>query len=125
MNTHMLNGMWRFMFKVPPALWEKQIKKHRRRVLDDLKIMTPAHRRVHHFTVRNMPRRSRPLPAKNIADGLGLEIALVNDLLEDLERHMTFLFRDKNGAVTWAYPMTVEKTPHHLTFNDGSTCYAA
>jgi len=125
MNTYMLNGIWRFMFKVPPALWESQIRKHRRRVLDDLDFMTPLHRRVHHFSVRAMPGRSTPLPAREIADGLDLEIDRVNDMLRDLERHMTFLFRDKNGAVIWAYPMTVEKTPHHLTFDDGSTCYAA
>lgn len=125
MNNPILNGLWRFMFKVPPALWEKQIKKHRRRVLNDLDFMTPAHRRVHHFAVGAIPGRSTPLPPEEIADALQIETARVNHLLADLERHMTFLFRNRGGEVTWAYPMTVEKTPHHLTFDDGSTCYAA
>jgi transcription initiation factor IIE alpha subunit len=121
----MLNGIWRFMFKVPPALWEKQIKKHRRRVLHDLDFMTPGHRRVHHFTVNTIPGRSTPLPPEEIAGALNIEISKVNDILADLEQHMTFLFRDHQGAVTWAYPVTVEKTPHHLTFDDGRTCFAA
>ena len=125
MNTPIFSGLWRFMIKVPPALWEKQIKKHRRRILDDLDFMTPAHRRVHHYSVRAIPGRSTPLPAEEIADALDIEIAKVNDLLGDLERHMTFLFRNERGEVTWAYPMTVEKTPHRLTFDDGGTCYAA
>ncbi len=125
MNTHMLNGIWRFMFKVPPALWEKQIKKHRRRVREDLDFMTPGHRSVHHFTVRALPGRSTPLPAKEIARALDFDMASVNEMLADLEQHMTFLFRNKSGAVTWAYPVTVEKTPHHLTFDDGTTCFAA
>ena len=29
------------------------------------------------------------------------------------------------GAVTWAYPVTVDQTPHHLTFNTGEKIYAA
>ena len=36
MNKPMLTGIWRFMIKVPPAPWEKQIEKHRRRILSDL-----------------------------------------------------------------------------------------
>ncbi|MCG6879335.1 MAG: hypothetical protein LJE96_09345 [Deltaproteobacteria bacterium] len=125
MNDPILSGLWRFMIKVRPALWEKQIKKHRQRILDEQGFMTPAHRRVHHYSVRTIPGRSTPLPAEEIADALDMETTQVDDLLADLERHMTFLFRNKSGEVTWAYPMTTEKTPHRLTFDDGSTCFAA
>ena len=125
MNKPMMNGIWRFMIKVPPALWEKQIKKHRRHVLAGMGFMTPVHRRVHHHVVRSIPGRSTPLPSEEIAKALDLEIGDVNNILTDLEKHMTFLFRDKSGAVTWAYPVTVEKTPHHLTFDDNKTCYGA
>jgi len=38
---------------------------------------------------------------------------------------MTFLFRNKEGEVVWAYPVTVDKTPHHLTFSTGEQLYAA
>ncbi len=46
-------------------------------------------------------------------------------VLDDLEKHMTFLFRNKGGEVTWAYPVTVDKTPNHLTFSSGEQIYAA
>ena len=125
MNNHMMTGIWRFMIKVPPALWEKQIGKHRRHILADLAFMTPEHRRVHHFAVSSLPGRSTSLPPEEIASALKMEIGGVGKILADLEEHMTFLFRDESGTVTWAYPMTVEETPHHLTFDDGKTCHAA
>jgi hypothetical protein len=49
----------------------------------------------------------------------------VNAILDDLEKHMTFLFRNQAGEVVWAYPVTVEKTPHRVTFDTGETIYAA
>ncbi len=125
MNKPMMNGIWRFMLQVRTSLWEKQIKKHRRRILSDLEFMTPEHRRVHHHAVRSIPGRSTPIPSEEIANVLDLEIDHVHNILTDLEEHMTFLFRDKSGSVTWAYPVTVEETPHHLTFDNGKTCYAA
>jgi hypothetical protein len=49
----------------------------------------------------------------------------VNTILDDLEKKLTFLFRNEEGAVAWAYPVTVDKTPHHLTFSTGEQLYAA
>jgi len=49
----------------------------------------------------------------------------VNTILEDLERHMTFLFRNDDGAVIWAYPVTVDRTPHHVKLSTGEQVYAA
>jgi hypothetical protein len=38
---------------------------------------------------------------------------------------MTFLFRNEEGAVTWAYPVTVERTPHRVSLSTGEQVYAA
>ena len=38
---------------------------------------------------------------------------------------MTFLFRNPAGDVTWAYPVTVDQTPHQVTFSSGEKLYAA
>jgi hypothetical protein len=38
---------------------------------------------------------------------------------------MTFLFRNEQGAVAWAYPVTVDRTPHYVTFSTGEQVYAA
>ncbi len=90
-----------------------------------VRFMTPEHRRVHHFTVRELPRLEKPLLPEIIAQKLNMPRERVVFLLEDLEKHMTFLFRNSEGAVTWAYPVTIEKTPHHLTFSTGEEVYAA
>jgi len=38
---------------------------------------------------------------------------------------MTFLYRNVAGNVVWAYPVTVEQTPHRVIFNTGESIYAA
>jgi hypothetical protein len=91
----------------------------------DLGFMSPDHHRVRNYAVTELPRAGQPLPPASIAQALRLPVARVREILDDLERHMTFLFRDGEGAVTWAYPVTVERTPHHMTLNSGEQFYAA
>jgi hypothetical protein len=45
--------------------------------------------------------------------------------LTDLEARKIFLFRDGEGSVVWAYPVTAEQTPHRIRFRSGETLYAA
>ena len=125
MANQLLSGFWRLMLSVPPFLWEAQIARTRRKIQAGMDFMTPAHRAVHHFAVRELPRCGRPLPPEAIAAGLGLPEYQVNGLLADLEARMTFLFRNPLGEVTWAYPVTVAPTPHALAFCTGETLYAA
>lgn len=87
--------------------------------------MTEAHRRVHHFVVRELPRLGCPMAPDYIAENLDLPVDWVNTIIDDLETHMTFLFRNQRREVVWAYPLTVDKTPHHVTFHTGETLYAA
>ncbi len=49
----------------------------------------------------------------------------VRAIVDQLERKMIFLFRNQRGEVTWAYPVTAEPTPHHVTFTTGQQIYAA
>ena len=46
-------------------------------------------------------------------------------ILDELEKNMTFLFRNPDGEVTWADPVTVDQTPHHVSFSSGEQVYAA
>ena len=125
MGDHLMRGFWRYMIKVPPSLWKKEVSKHIRRVKGELDFMSNDHRRVHHWVVKELPISSKPLSPKTIAEQLDLPGKRVAEVLDDLEKHMTFLFRNGDGNVTWAYPVTVEKTPHHLTFSSGEQIYAA
>ncbi|MDJ0856552.1 MAG: hypothetical protein QNI88_15190 [Desulfobacterales bacterium] len=125
MANRLMSGFWRLMLSVPPFLWEKQVVRARGRIAAGMGFMTPDHRAVHHYSVRELPRLGGPLPPATIAAELELPERQVASLLADLEARMTFLFRNPAGEVTWAYPVTVETTPHALTFSTGARLYAA
>lgn len=125
MANQLMIGLWRYMIKVPPLLWQKQITNATRKFKKELGFMTPEHRRVHHFVVRQLPSLGEPMPPSYVAEQLNLPPDRVVSILDDLEKHMTFLYRNPQGNVIWAYPVTVEKTPHHVTFNTGEQLYAA
>jgi len=127
MKDRIMLGLWKYMLSIPPYIidMKKQLEKNKLRYEAAMGFMTPDHRRVHHFVVRELPKIGKPLPPELIATSLGLPQEKVVFILDELERHMTFLFRNRRGEVTWAYPVTVEKTPHHLTFSTGEQAYAA
>jgi hypothetical protein len=102
-------------------IWRRQVK-------EDpwvLEFMTEDHHRVRDFVVLEIPRAGKPLTPELIARALDLPLEQVADILNDLEHHMTFLFRNEAGAVAWAYPVTADTTPHHVTFSTGEQTYAA
>ncbi len=125
MKNRLMSGVWRYMLSVPPFLWEKQVLRSSRKIEAALGFMSRDHRAVHHCVVRELPRVGRPLSPEEVAERVGLPPERVTAILEDLEEHMTFLFRNRDGAVVWAYPVTVDRTPHRLTFSTGEELYAA
>jgi hypothetical protein len=125
MENSLLTGVWRYLVGVPPLLWEKQIEKASHKVKKSTEFMTPDHRRVHHYVVREMTRSGAPLPPETVSRELDLPLERTVDILRDLEVHLTFLYRNDRGQVVWAYPVTVEKTPHKITFRSGESLYAA
>jgi hypothetical protein len=125
MENKLLTGVWRYLVGVPPRLWEKQIEKARHKVKKSTRFMSPDHRRVHYFVVRELPRLGAPLAPETVSRELELTLERTVDILRDLEEHLTFLYRNMQGEVVWAYPVTVEKTPHRITFSSGESLYAA
>jgi hypothetical protein len=75
--------------------------------------------------VRELPGNGKPLSPELISNKLGFPADRVKDALDYLEKRMTFLYRNEDGDVVWAYPVTVDKTPHKITFNTGEKLYAA
>ena len=75
--------------------------------------------------MRELPRIGAPLTPDWIARQVNLPIETVVKILDDLEKNMAFLFRNGDGAVAWAYPVTVEPTPHRVTLSTGEQIYAA
>ena len=87
--------------------------------------MTPDHHRVRDFVVMELPRVAKPITPETIGQSLNIEQERVISILDELEKNMTFLYRNERGAVVWAYPVTVEPTPHRIAFSTGEQIYGA
>jgi len=111
--------------RVPCETWEESLVAVPEHAKTVLAFMTGEHHLVRNFAVRELPRAGAPLPPESISERLGLPLEKVQAILEDLERHMTFLFRNREGAVAWAYPVTVDPTPHRVSFSTGERLFAA
>ena len=126
MNKSLRLGLWKYLFPVPRPLWQKQVAQNERHTREQgLAFMGEDHHRVRNFVVVELPRVARPLSAALIAEKLKLPDERVVEILTDLEKHMTFVYRNPQGEVTWAYPVTVERTPHRVSFSSGEQIYAA
>jgi hypothetical protein len=87
--------------------------------------MSEEHHLVRNFVVSELARTGQPVQPEVISQRLKLSLARVNTLLDELEKNLFFLVRNLRGAVSWAYPVTVERTPHQLFFSTGEVLYAA
>ncbi len=125
MKKRMLLGVHRHTVGVPHFIWNRQVEGGARHNSERLAFMSPEHHAVRNFAVTELPRAGAPLPPEYIAGKLGLPLERVLAVLDDLEKHLTFLFRNEQGAVAWAYPVTAEPTPHRITFSSGEKLYAA
>lgn len=125
MKNNLLLGIWRYLFPIPSAIWQNEVAQSAKQNQARLAFMTPEHHRIRNLVVRELPRIGKPLTPDWIAQQVNLPIEKVAAILDDLEKHMTFLFRNAEGAVTWAYPVTVEPTPHRVTLTTGEQIYAA
>ncbi len=124
MTDKLLLGIRRYVIPVPRVVWEPLMKAGGRKARAHLSFMSEDHHRVRDFAVLELPRTGAPLSPAAIAGSLGLGLPRVRSILDELEQHLTFLFRSDGEAVTWAYPVTVEETPHHARFSSGEEAYS-
>jgi hypothetical protein len=113
------------MIPVPGMFWKDQIEKAARDTTKTMGFMTEAHHRVRDLVVREIPRMGKPLSPALIAQELDLPLEQVREILDELEVNMRFLYRGDGEKVTWAYPVTVDRTPHRVTYGTGEQGYAA
>jgi hypothetical protein len=125
MTETILLGQGNQILKVTRSEWEGHLADVPGHMQTRLSFMSPAHHAVRYFAVRELPRRGEPLPPEFIAEALDLSLDLTQTILEDLEKNLFFLVRNEAGAVTWAFPVTAERTPHRLTSSTGERFYAA
>ena len=125
MNKRLLLGLGRLLLPIPRAIWQRRFARGEQGGHSGLHFMTEEHHRVRDFVVLELPRAGAPLAPELIAAKLRLPVERVTVILDELEKHMTFVFRNSQGAVAWAYPVTVDRTPHRITFSTGEQVYAA
>jgi len=125
LSDTILLGQGRQITEIPRKEWEKNLSQISQHSEARLGFMSQEHHLVRNFVVRKLPRTSQPVQPDLISQSLELPLARVNTLLDELEKNLFFLVRNSQGAVSWAYPVTVEKTPHELVFSTGERLYGA
>ena len=120
MDENVLLGVGKHTMPLSPAMWRRHLS-----VGADLSFMSEVHHRVRNFVVIEIARTGKPLSPEDISEKLVIPLDEVISLLDDLEKHMTFLFRGDGNNVTWAYPVTTEVTPHRVTSSSGESIHAA
>jgi hypothetical protein len=120
MRSHALLGVRRHTVRIPGHVWQRHVRGGA-----NLQFMTVDHHRVRDFCVMEIARLNRPVTPDHIGRVLRLGQDALVGILDDLERNMTFLYRNEDGAVTWAYPVTSDLTPHLVTFRSGEQVHAA
>ena len=125
MDETILLGRDREILEFPQATWKQELAKIPQHSQARLNFMTDTHHQIRYFVVKEMAIRQKPIEPELISEKLSIPLDRVNFLLEDLESKLFFLVRNELGAVAWAYPITVETTPHKLSFASGERLYGA
>lgn len=125
MDKKVLLGRDQQIVEIPQSMWEKHLAQIPLHSHARLNFMADAHHLVRYFVVKELVNRQKPIEPEVISEKLKLPLQRVNFILEELERKLFFLVRNEQGAVAWAYPVTVDITPHRLIFNSGERLYGA
>lgn len=118
-------GVWRLMLRLPEAIGRRRVAAVAAKAAAIMAEFTDEHRGLHRFVVAELPRAGEALTIERLAEERSLPPATVKQLLDDLGEKKALIARDDNGAVVWAFPMTVTETPHGLSFKSGERLYAA
>jgi hypothetical protein len=125
MKNNVPLGLWRYLLPVPEGIWKRQVQQSALHNQQGLGFLSADHRHVRNYVVRELACLGQPLPPDLIASDLGLPLEKVNAILDDLENRLSFLYRNGTESVVWAYPVTVDQTPHRATMSSGESINAA
>ena len=125
MSETILLGRDRHISQMPRVKWEQELAQAPEHIQTRLSFMSKEHHQVRYFVVKELPNRGEPVEPAFISESLQLPLVQVNAILDELEQNLFFLVRTELGAVWWAFPVTVEPTPHHLIFSTSEQLYGA
>jgi len=125
MPETILVGRGQHITSISRSLWEQELEDAPEFIRRRLDFMSPEHHAVRNFVVRELPRFGKPVSIGRISQALRLPRERTNEIVEDLERNLFFLARRDGPEISWAFPVTVDKTPQHLVFSTGERLDAA
>lgn len=125
MIEQILIGKGEAIHPMPRPDWERELREYLEQPNDRLDFMTEDHHRIRRMAVVDLARVGAPLAPEHFVERLDLDRERVVEILDDLERNLFFLVRNEERAVSWAYPVTVDRTPHRLTFSTGERLHGA
>ena len=125
MDEKVLLGRGKQILEISEAQWKSHLTQVPDHSQEMLRFMTEQHHQIRYFAVRELMNTGKPLSPGFISEKLGISLERVEAILDELEKKLFFLARDEQGAVFWAYPVTVEPTPHRLNFSTGERLYGA
>ena len=125
MKENVLMGKGRKFIEIPRETWEQHIAQASQDFAKILSFMTEEHHLIRYFVVKELPHIGRPIPPELISEELKMSLSRTTKILDDLEKNLFFLVRNEQGEVSWAFPVTADKTPHHLTFSTGERLNSA
>ena len=125
MEEKILLGRDQKILEIPQATWKQHLTQIPQHSQSRLNFMTDAHHQIRYFVVREMVNRQKPIEPEFISQKLNIPLEQVKVILGELQEKLFFLVRNEQDAVIWAYPVTVETTPHKLRFASGERLYGA
>lgn len=125
MTDSILTGRGDQIVATPRKQLEEALNQAPTRMKTRLAFMSPQHHLVRNFVVRELPRHGEAISTTVISRELRLSLDEVDRIVDELERNLFFLVRNEGRAVAWAFPFTVDRTPHQLNFRTGERVYGA
>ncbi len=121
-----LIGRGNTIARIDEAAWKDAVTAHVVHMPQRLAFMTPAHHRVRNAAVLGLTRSGgRPLSMAQLAAAAGVDEADTRAIAAELERNLFFVVREGEDHVSWAFPVTVDRTPHRLTLDSGESVFGA
>jgi hypothetical protein len=124
-ENRILIGIWHKIIPAPMFMLIRETERMAKNRKARINKMTEEKRRIHHFVVRELPNAGQPVSLAFIAHDLKMPVDRVSDLVDEMEKDKTFFNRYHSEGINWAYPVTVDNTPHHVTFSTGEQVNAA
>ena len=97
MGETILCGRGRQMTRMPRDKWEQIMSRVSKHTEERCYFKSEEHHLVQNFVVREIPNVGEPLTQEFIAQELGLQLSQLKPIIDDLEKNLTFLFRNKEG----------------------------